>query len=145
MDENETTFKPQEDGSFAQPVPPGQYSVCVLPDNPDASVTFPLDARKSYLTWTNFESSSEQLDFGIQDDSEENEQSNAPDQENQDGSSEPSDSPNSQDDSSVEEREPLPQEVNALYERLLQEMESKSEPLDPNLREVQATASGRDY
>lgn len=145
MDENETTFKPQEDGSFAQPVPPGQYSVCVLPDNPDANVTFPLDARKSYLAWTNFESSSEQLDFGIKDDSEENEQSNAPDQENQDGSSEPSDSPNSQDDSSVEEREPLPQEVNALYERLLQEMESKSEPLDPNLREVQATASGRDY
>ncbi|MEC7401626.1 MAG: hypothetical protein VX821_06490, partial [Verrucomicrobiota bacterium] len=46
MDENETTFKPQEDGSFAQPVPPGQYSVCVLPDNPDANVTFPLDARE---------------------------------------------------------------------------------------------------
>ncbi len=148
LDENETQFKPQEDGSFAQPVPPGQYSVCVLPDNPDANVTFPVEKRKSYLAWTHFESSSEQLNFGIKDDSEQNGQSDSSDEEQQNQNSnqnDPAESPSDQDDSSDDKREPLPQEVNALYERLLQEMESKSEPLDPNLRSTQATASGRDY
>ena len=36
-------------------------------------------------------------------------------------------------------------EVNALYERLLQEMESKSEPLEQEVQAVQSITSGRDY
>ena len=122
--------------------------MCVLPDNPDANVTFPAEKRKSYLAWTHFESSSEQLNFGIKDDSEQNGQSDSSEEEQQNQNSNQNDSdesPSDQDDSSDDMSEPLPQEVNALYERLLQEMESKSEPLDPNLRSTQATASGRDY
>ena len=64
-DQNETTFEPQEDGSFAYPVQPGQYSVCVLPQNPDANVTFPIEEKKAYLSWVDFESDSNNLDFGI--------------------------------------------------------------------------------
>ena len=41
--------------------------------------------------------------------------------------------------------EPLPQEVNALYERLLQEMESKSEPLEQEIRMIGSRPAGRDY
>ena len=42
-------------------------------------------------------------------------------------------------------KEPIPEEVNALYERLLQEMESKSEPLEQEIQAIQAITSGRDY
>ena len=40
LDENETSFNPDSNGSFAFPAPPGQYSVCIIPDNPDANITF---------------------------------------------------------------------------------------------------------
>ncbi|MBT7650942.1 MAG: VWA domain-containing protein, partial [Opitutae bacterium] len=136
LDENETAFEPSEDGTFIQPVPPGQYSLCVQPKNPDANVTFPFEAEKAYLAWTDFESPSVDLNFGIQDNSEQEQNSSAPQnqpppkvQENQD-----SNSTNS-----------LPEDVNALYERLLQEMESKSKPLDQEIQVVEPTSSGRDY
>ncbi len=51
LDENESTFSPDQDGKFNQAVPPGQHSVCIAPENPDANITFPLDEKKAYLTW----------------------------------------------------------------------------------------------
>ena len=78
LDENETTFEPSEDGTFTQPVPPGPYCLCVQPKNPDANVTFPIEAQKAYLGWTDFESSSVDLNFGIQDNSEQEQNSSAP-------------------------------------------------------------------
>ena len=41
LDENETSFKPGKDGAFEHLVPPGQHSLCIQPDSPDANVTFP--------------------------------------------------------------------------------------------------------
>ena len=143
FDENETSFKPRQDGSFAHVVAPGQYSLSVKPDNPDANVTFPIEQRKAYLAWVDFESSSENLDFGLKE----------PEQQ-QDGSPEPQEEqsqandPSSKNEDSKEEgdgAEPLPQEVNALYERLLQEMESKSEPLEQEIRMIGSRPAGRDY
>ena len=136
LDQNETTFEPSEDGTFKQPVPPGQYSLCVQPKNPDANVTFPIEAQKAYLAWTDFESPSVNLNFGIQDNTEQEQNSSAP--QNQPP---PKDKENQSSNSS----KPIPEDVNALYERLLQEMESKSEPLEREIKEVQSTSSGRDY
>ena len=44
-----------------------------------------------------------------------------------------------------QEKEPVNAEVNALYERLLQEMESKSNPLSKDGEPVQVLINGRDY
>tara|TARA_B100001027_G_scaffold111191_1_gene76682 strand:- start:4198 stop:6588 length:2391 start_codon:yes stop_codon:yes gene_type:complete len=140
LDENESTFSPDQNGKFNQAVPPGQHSVCIAPDNPDANITFPLDEKKAYLTWVNFETSSGNLNFGIQDDSENQEQNQESQQSSpQDGQQEENKEEKSpaQDDSS--------QEVNALYERLLQEMESKSKPLDQQANPVRVLNNGRDY
>ena len=136
LDENESTFSPDQDGKFNQAVPPGQHSVCIAPENPDANITFPLDAKKAYLTWVNFETSSGNLNFGIQDDSENQEQKQESQQSSQQDGQQEEESP-AQDDSS--------QEVNALYERLLQEMESKSKPLDQQANSVRVLNNGRDY
>ena len=148
-DENETSFKPQKDGSFMQVVPPGQYSLCVQPDNPDANVTFPLDDKKAYLSWVDFESSAANLDFGIQDQSNQQEQQDPSNPEqNQSQASQPQAPENTdekKDQEAEDAQEPLPQEVNALYERLLQEMESKSKPLQQEIRVVNSKANGRDY
>ena len=40
---------------------------------------------------------------------------------------------------------PSTEEVNALYERLLQETESKSEPLENDIPNSNAVQAGRDY
>ena len=146
-DENETSFKPEKDGSFVQIVPPGQYSLCIQPDNPEANVTFPLESKKAYLSWVDFESSVKNLNFGIQNptDQEDKESPSSPEQ-NQPQPSEPESAENgeeSEGDGDAEEL--LPQEVNALYERLLQEMESKSEPLQQEVRVIDSKANGRDY
>ena len=138
-DQNETSFEPKKDGSFAHPVPPGQYSVCVQPQNPDANITFPIDEKKAYLAWVDFESTSENLDFGIQDNNQEDQ--NSSDQQNQPPPSEPQENEEKEGDSNDD----IPREVNALYERLLQEMESKSEPLEQDVEAVQAITTGRDY
>ena len=61
LDDNETSFKPSEDGKFIQVVPPGRHSLCIQPDSPEARVTWPEDEHKRYLTWVNFEHSSETL------------------------------------------------------------------------------------
>jgi Ca-activated chloride channel family protein len=138
-DQNETSFEPKKDGSFAHPVPPGQYSVCVQPQNPDANITFPIDEKKAYLAWVDFESTSENLDFGIQDNSQEDQNSSDP--QNQPPPSEPQENEEKEGDSNDD----IPEEINALYERLLQEMESKSEPLEQDVEAVQAITTGRDY
>lgn len=148
FDENETSFKPNKDGTFFHVVPPGQYSLCLKTDNQDANVTFPIDEKKAYLTWVNFEAPSMGLDFGVKDDSG-NESENEPSepQENSENSNQVDSSPNEQDetDSDSPPEENLAQEINALYERLLQEMESKSEPLEQDLRMAESPNSGRDY
>ena len=67
LDENETSFKPSEDGKFSEIVTPRSI-LCpyVFPDNQEANVTFPIEEHKSYLTWINFERPRVLL-FGIQD------------------------------------------------------------------------------
>ncbi|MDG1326457.1 MAG: hypothetical protein P8P49_11880, partial [Opitutales bacterium] len=138
-DQNETIFEPNKDGTFIHPVPPGQYSLCIQPENQDANITFPIEDRKAYLTWVDFESVSQNLDFGIQDNSQEDQ--NSSDQQNPSTPPPPSEGEEENENSN----EPVPEEVNALYERLLQEMESKSEPLEQEVQAVQAITSGRDY
>ena len=138
-DQNETIFEPNQDGTFIHPVPPGQYSLCIQPENQDANITFPIEDRKAYLTWVDFESVSQNLDFGIQDNSQEDQ--NSSDQQNPATPPPPSESEEDNENSN----EPAPEEVNALYERLLQEMESKSEPLEQEVQAVQSITSGRDY
>jgi len=146
LDENETSFKTSENGSFSQIAPPGQYSVCIQPDNPEANVTYPLEEAKAYLAWINFEAPSELLLFGIQD-SGSGEGSDSQDQqsaESKQADASQSESTDEQ-DSSATANQPQPQEFNALYERLLQEMESRSQPLDQDIHALQPTAVGRDY
>ena len=48
-DENETSFEPEQDGTFYKHVSPGQYSVYIEQKNPDANVTFLLKSKKH--TW----------------------------------------------------------------------------------------------
>lgn len=147
LDQNETFFKPKDDGSFAQPVPPGQYSVCIKPDNPDANVTYPRDEKKAYLSWVNFEASAKDLDFGIQDNSNQQSKNHSPEQsDDSQDNSDPKPSPSEgEKDGSNSQQESPPQEVNALYERLLQEMDSKSVPLGHESKLVMPKASGRNY
>ena len=121
------------------PVPPGQYSICVQPQNPDANITFPIEDNKAYLAWVDFESTSENLDFGIQDNNQEDQ--NSSDQQNQPSTP----SPQTNEEKEGDATESIPEEVNALYERLLQEMESKSEPLEQEVQATQSITSGRDY
>ncbi|MEL0005396.1 MAG: hypothetical protein VW643_06315, partial [Opitutales bacterium] len=129
----------------SQIAPPGQYSVCIQPDNPEANVTFPIEEHKAHLAWINFESPSSPLIFGLQDSGSgessdsQNQQSDAASQADAQPSDEPSESEQAEQPQASEE------EVNALYERLLQEMESKSKPLDQEVQALRPTPLGRDY
>lgn len=147
LDENESSFKPSDDGRFAQVVPPGQYSLCVRPDSPEAIITTPPGDNKSYLTWVDFESPSDLLLFGIFDPkSGENSSQKPQDQSNDgDGKNSPNNQPNSQDENKGNSQPTTPEEVSGLYERLLQEMESKSEPLPRHGESFESIGSGRDY
>ncbi|MBN38262.1 MAG: hypothetical protein CMI29_07315 [Opitutae bacterium] len=144
LDENETTFKPEKDGTFEQLVSPGQHSVCIQPDSPEANVTFPIESKKAYLTWVDFESMSDSLDFGVQEPPSENQNQQEKNPEQNQTQNAPSE-PSEKQEKEGAQSDPLPQEVNALYERLLQEMESKSEPLGQERKAVGSRASGRDY
>ena len=67
LDENETSFKPSEDGSFFQVVLPREnYSLCIKPDNPEANVTYPKADSSNYITSANFEQTSPIFLFGLQ-------------------------------------------------------------------------------
>jgi Ca-activated chloride channel family protein len=141
-DENETSFKPNEEGIFSQPVPPGQYSVSISPDNPDANITCPIEKNKAYLTWVDFEQNSAALNFGLQQDSNSSNSSQS-DESQQSDQSKSQNSENSEDNAHNQLQNS--DEVNALYERLLQETESKSEPLQFGQAPPSDSASGRDY
>ena len=142
LDENETSFTPDSNGSFAFPAPPGQYSVCILPDNPDANITFPIEKKKAYLTWVDFESPSNTLIFGVQDNSSEESQS----ADNNQSQPQESSSQNKDENQGLESAKDVqPEEVNALYERLLQEMESKTKRLNDEQRIIGTVPNGRDY
>ena len=143
LDENETSFNPDSNGSFAFPAPPGQYSVCILPDNPDANITFPIEDKKAYLTWIDYESPSNSLIFGVQDNS--SEESNSA--ENNQSQTQESSSQNKDENNQVSEsaKDVQPEEVNALYERLLQEMESKTKKLNDEQKIIGTVPNGRDY
>ena len=141
-DENETSFKPNEEGIFSQPVPPGQYSVSISPDNPDANITCPIEDNKAYLTWVNFEQNSAPLNFGLQQESNSSNSS----QSDESQLSDQSKSKNSENsENNAHNQLQNSDEVNALYERLLQETESKSEPLQFGQAPPSDSTSGRDY
>ena len=144
LDENETSFAPDSNGSFLLPLPPGQYSLCIAPDNADANVTFPIEEKKAYLTWVDYESPSDSLLFGVQDNQQQDSQSS---ENNQTQQSQTGDQDNDQNKQESESSENTPtEEVNALYERLLQEMESKSKNLDDEKqRAIGTIPKGRDY
>lgn len=147
-DENETSFKPSPEGDFAQVVPPGQYSLCIKPDSPNGRVTWPVENNNAYLTWVNFENSPDPLLFGIFDQQAGNNSSQSEQSENKDqddGQSGENKQSNSGDENVKELAEPTPDEVSGLYERLLQEMESKSEPLPQEIQSIKAVGTGRDY
>ena len=144
LDENETSFAPDSNGSFLLPLPPGQYSLCIAPDNADANITFPIEEKKAYLTWVDYESPSDSLLFGVQDNQQQDSQSS---ENNQTQQPKPGDQDNDQNTQESESSENAPpEEVNALYERLLQEMESKSKNLDDEKqRAIGTIPKGRDY
>lgn len=142
IDENETSFKPGEDGTFSHAVPPGQFSVCILPDNQEANITRPIDEHKAYLTWVDFEQHSQPLLFGLQQDGNGSNSSDSNEnQANQASQPEPSEKSNEDDKQAAQSSE----EVNALYERLLQETESESEPLQLEPDFSEPVNVGRDY
>ena len=144
LDENETSFAPDSNGSFLLPLPPGQYSLCIAPNNADANITFPIEEKKAYLTWVDYESPSDSLLFGVQDNQQQDSQSSENNQTQQPQTGDQDNDQNTQESESSENAPP--EEVNALYERLLQEMESKSKNLDDEKqRAIGTIPKGRDY
>ena len=82
MDENETSFSPDSNGTFAFPIAPGQYQfvfflIILTP------TLLSLLRKKGYLTWVDFESTSDPLIFGIQDNTE-SQDNNSPNPNNPD-------------------------------------------------------------
>mgnify|MGYP001184012921 CR=1 FL=1 len=123
-DENETSFEPERDGTFYKHVSPGQYSVCIEPKNPDANVTFPIEIKKAYLAWTDYDSVSENLDFGIQDNSKQ-------DQNSSQSQSEDKPSENDQTDSNKENNEnesASSVDTSAQFKRQRQETKNNVKP-----------------
>ena len=153
LDENETSFTASETGIFNQAVPPGQYTICVKADGKNAGITFPRgDAKCHHVILRDFETFAEHLNFGIHN----------PDKQEQDNQENTSDPNNTQsEDTNPPPQKPdeaqntvattqqnqsqAKQEVNALYERLLQEVEATSEPLQIKGKVVQTPQQGRDY
>ncbi len=144
LDENETSFAPDSNGSFLLPLTPGQYSLCIAPDNADANITFPIEEKKAYLTWVDYESPSDSLLFGVQDNQQQDSQSSENNQTQQPQTGDQDNDQNTQESESSENAPP--EEVNALYERLLQEMESKSKNLfNEKLKATGTIPMGRDH
>ena len=139
LDQNETSFKPSKDGSFSHISSPGQYAVCIQPDNPEANITLPFENPHAYLTWIDFEKSTEPLLFGIYEPPSDNNSSDSQNQQN-----EMNEEPEQQENKDPSEDANF-QETNALYERLLQETESKSKPLQVEVQRYDPTLTGRDY
>jgi len=160
LDENETTFLTEKDGSFAQVVPPGQHSVAIATQSEAAVVTFPIEETKAYLTWADFEKPSEKLMFGVFNEESSNESSQSEQSEQQEEQPEQSEQQEvkseDREENSGEENEVNQQElsepeaspeINAAYERYLQDTENLSKPLpmDSKHAENSMRSSGRDW
>jgi Ca-activated chloride channel family protein len=146
LDENETSFKPTQDGKFRFPVSPGKHRVLIQPGNPDANITYPSKPNKAYEIELYFESQSNELKFGVFDNSDQQNESESP-SENDSNPDDQNEQQSDQQEDQQNEASPTqePKEVNALYERLLQETESKSEPLEQARRPARIPNNGRDY
>ena len=136
LDENETSFKPSEDGSFFQVVPPSKYySLCIKPDNPEANVTYPKADSKNYITSANFEQASPNFLFGIQappgegNSSKTSSQEQAKPEDNQDSSSPPE----------------KPEPTHAEGERMLQEIDNETIVLGEDTESWDPALPGRNY
>jgi hypothetical protein len=91
-----------------------------------------------------YESPSDSLLFGVQDNQQQDSQSSENNQTQKPQTGEQENDQNTQESESSENAPPT--EVNALYERLLQEMESKSKNLyDEKQRAIRTTPKRRDY
>lgn len=141
LDENETSFKPSESGEFSQVVPAGQHVLCIQIEGEDANVTFPANDEKAHLASVDFETAAKHLDFGVSTPQEGQGESQ---QDNQNSDPNPQDPKDGENETAASPAE-VPQEVNALYERLLQEIEANSEPLDIEGKVVETPRRGRDY
>jgi len=144
LDENETFFKPAENGSFSQIAPPDQYSVCIQPDNPEANVTYPLEEAKAHLASIDYEKPSELLLFGVQD-SGSGEGSDSQDQQSSQSEQADASQSDSDDDQDQTDGQFATKEDNALFERLQQETESRSQPLPQDFPNIETHTTGRDW
>ncbi|MBT3568613.1 MAG: hypothetical protein HN494_07190, partial [Opitutae bacterium] len=150
LDENETSFKPSESGEFSQIVPPGQHVLCIQIESEDANVTFPLNDEKAHLVSVDFETAAKHLNFGVstpegQGESQQDNQNSESDLKDSDSAPNPQEQKDGDDETAASPPPEVPKEVNALYERLLQEIEANSEPLDIEGKVVEAPRRGRDY
>ena len=150
LDENETSFKPSESGEFSQIVPPGQHVLCIQIESEDANVTFPLNDEKAHLASVDFETAAKHLNFGVstpegQGESQQDNQNSESDLKDSDSAPNPQEQKDGDDETAASPPPEVPKEVNALYERLLQEIEANSEPLDIEGKVVEAPRRGRDY
>lgn len=152
-DENETSFQPDSDGSFSRPVPPGQHVLCIQQPNPDAnvSITYPREENKAHLVFVELETTAEHLDFGIHSPPDQNQdqsqspQNQPPDKPEPNPDQPPKDGQQPDEPEQTAAANPQEQDVNALYERLLQEAESKATPLEAEGVPDNAARRGRDY
>jgi len=136
LDENETSFKPSEDGSFFQVVPPREnYSLCIKPDNPEANVTYPKADSRNYITSANFEQTSPIFLFGLQTPQGEDNSSKTSSQEQ----AKPED--NQASSSTPEKRE----STYAEAKRKLQEIDNETIFLEEDTKIWPAAPPGRNY
>ena len=136
LDENETSFKPSEDGSFFQVVPPREnYSLCIKPDNPEANVTYPKADSRNYITSANFEQTSPIFLFGLQTPQGEDNSSKTSSQEQ----AKPED--NQASTSTPEKRE----STYAEAKRKLQEIDNETIFLEEDTKIWPAAPPGRNY
>ena len=153
LDQNETTFQPSDSGAFSQVVPPGQHVLCIQVESEEGNMTqtFPPEEQKGHLAFVDFETAAEHLDFGVHVPNDQNQESqqNQPESDPQDeqGEPKPQDQEGDPDQtaSPQNQEQEIPKEVNALYERLLQEIEASSEPLDLEGKVIKTARRGRDY
>ena len=149
LDENESSFSPTDSGAFSWAVPPGQHVLCVETQSQEGNLTqtFPHESQKAHLTYVDFETSADKLDFGIHAPPDEN-QGSGQDQQQSDDSRDGKESKEQKEEegnTSSNDQVPPPKEVNALYERLLQEIDSNSEQIDLQGPVEQTNRKGRDY
>ena len=144
FDNNETSFKPSDSGAFTQIVPPGRHVLGIEVEGEAAIVTFPKEAPKAHLAFVDFETASEHLDFGAHDPNQQNQNQSDPQDNNETSPPNPEEG-QKQDATAQNQQPPIPQEVNALYERLLQEVEAAAQPLDFEGNVIETSRKGRDY